>query len=381
MVAQGKIKDQVKMASSVEKEVGAAGAGTVAEEEAVSLELPAPPGWKKKFFPKKSGTPKKNEIVFTAPTGEEIHNRKQLDQYLKAHPGGPAVSEFDWGTGETPRRSARISEKAKVAPPPENEPPKKRGKKSSASKKEPSQEEKEETEVHMQEADETKDDKDLEQEKDVVKESQDEKSLEHEKNVVKEDQDEKSLEQEKNVVKEDQDEKSLEQEKNVVKENQDEKSLEQEKNVVKENQNEKNTEDTGIKESAHPGENTHIPNDEEKFKTADGELPAPREKLDDKGIEDSEVVQNKDEEKIKQPLEETKKDGGSGESEKSETAPAAAEEKAEVEGENKEEHNRGTGESEGETKEKEGTKVNDEEHYKVHDINKKAESELTENGS
>ncbi|MFS7912287.1 putative Methyl-CpG-binding domain-containing protein [Helianthus anomalus] len=45
-----------------------------------------------RFLPKKVGTPKKNEIVFTAPTGEEITTRKQLDQYLKAHPGGPKIS-------------------------------------------------------------------------------------------------------------------------------------------------------------------------------------------------------------------------------------------------------------------------------------------------
>ena len=36
------------MASSVEKEVGAAGVGAAAGEEPVSLELPAPPGWQKK---------------------------------------------------------------------------------------------------------------------------------------------------------------------------------------------------------------------------------------------------------------------------------------------------------------------------------------------
>lgn len=87
------------------------------------------------FVPKKGGTPKKNEIIFTAPTGEEINNKKQLEQYLKSHPGGPVISEFDWGTGDTPRRSARISEKVKAAPPPESESPKKRSKKSSASKK------------------------------------------------------------------------------------------------------------------------------------------------------------------------------------------------------------------------------------------------------
>ncbi|KAB2598944.1 methyl-CpG-binding domain-containing protein 11-like [Pyrus ussuriensis x Pyrus communis] len=118
-----------EMASSVEKEGG--------KEEVVSLELPAPSGWVKKFLPRQSGTPKKNEIVFTAPTGEEITSKRQLEQYLKAHPGGPAASEFDWGTGETPRRSARISEKAKATPPPiESEPPKKRSRKSTSAKKE-----------------------------------------------------------------------------------------------------------------------------------------------------------------------------------------------------------------------------------------------------
>ncbi|XP_057550842.1 methyl-CpG-binding domain-containing protein 10-like [Amaranthus tricolor] len=108
----------------------------VSQEEVVSVELPAPSGWKKQFFPKRGGTPRKSEILFTAPTGEEIHNQKQLQQYLKSHPGGPPASEFDWGTGETPRRSTRISEKAKAAPPtPESEPLKKKTRKSSASKK------------------------------------------------------------------------------------------------------------------------------------------------------------------------------------------------------------------------------------------------------
>ncbi|KAK7292051.1 hypothetical protein RIF29_07699 [Crotalaria pallida] len=276
------------------------------------------------FIPKKTGTPKKNEIVFTAPTGEEINNKKQLDQYLKAHPGGPAVTEFDWGTGETPRRSSRISEKAKLAPPPESEPPKKRGKKTSASKKGASGEENEDTkEVEMEEADENKDGKDLEEEK----------------------------------------------------------------NVVKENQDEKGAGDTDVKESTHlgeaeAGENADIPNNQEKSKAADGELEAPKEKLDDKGVEGSEAFQNKDEEKIGQPLEETKKDVGPGESEKSETAPAADGKRVEVEGEeNKEEHNKRNHESEGETKEKEGTKVIDEEHFKVHDKIKTAETEFTINGS
>ncbi|PON46323.1 Methyl-CpG DNA binding [Trema orientale] len=134
------------------------------------------------FLPKQGGTPKKNEIVFTAPTGEEISNRKQLEQYLKAHPGGPAASEFDWGTGETPRRSARIIEKAKAAPPRESEPPKKRSRKSPASKqdnkeKEAAPEGTEETKGNgtRDEQKTEKDDADAETKKDVVKENQEEK--------------------------------------------------------------------------------------------------------------------------------------------------------------------------------------------------------------
>ncbi|KAL6525112.1 hypothetical protein OROMI_030705 [Orobanche minor] len=100
------------------------------------------------YLPKKGGTPKKNEILFIAPTGEDIGNRRQLEQYLKAHPGNPSISEFDWGTGETPRRSARISEKVKATTPyKESEPPKKRARKSSATKKDEETDKEERTEV------------------------------------------------------------------------------------------------------------------------------------------------------------------------------------------------------------------------------------------
>lgn len=51
------------------------------------------------FTPKKGGTPTRNEVVFIAPTGEEIKNKKLLAQYLRSHPGNPPASEFDWGTG------------------------------------------------------------------------------------------------------------------------------------------------------------------------------------------------------------------------------------------------------------------------------------------
>ncbi|KAI3786873.1 hypothetical protein L1987_40912 [Smallanthus sonchifolius] len=155
----------------------------MASDEVVSLELPAPSGWKKMFLPKKAGTPKKNEIVFTAPTGEEITTRKQLDQYLKSHPGGPKISEFDWGTGETPRRSSRIVEKVKLAPPPlpETEPAKKKAKRSALKKgkkdKEPKEDETPEKEkaedVEMQEA-EKPDDKQKEEasEKTITEDNQ-----------------------------------------------------------------------------------------------------------------------------------------------------------------------------------------------------------------
>lgn len=53
---------------------------------------------------------------------------------MKSHPGDVAISDFDWSTGEAPRRSARISEKVKAAPPQE-EPPRKRARKSPGSKK------------------------------------------------------------------------------------------------------------------------------------------------------------------------------------------------------------------------------------------------------
>ncbi|XP_057472369.1 methyl-CpG-binding domain-containing protein 11-like [Actinidia eriantha] len=137
------------MASSVDKETQSG-----PNDDVVSVELPAPLAWKKLFMLKKGSTPRKNEIVFVAPTGEEINNRKQLEQYLKSHPGNPAVSEFDWGTGDTPRRSARISEKVKATPPSvDSEQSKKRSRKLSGSKKDFKETETEDTkEVEMQDA-------------------------------------------------------------------------------------------------------------------------------------------------------------------------------------------------------------------------------------
>ncbi|GMG98395.1 hypothetical protein Nepgr_000235 [Nepenthes gracilis] len=101
-------------------------------DEVVSIELPAPQGWTKKFIPKKGRTPRRNEVIFISPTGEEIKNSRQLDQYLKSHPGGPSSAEFDWGTGDTPRRSARLSNKSKATDSPESGSSQKRQKKSSS---------------------------------------------------------------------------------------------------------------------------------------------------------------------------------------------------------------------------------------------------------
>lgn len=133
----------------------------MSQDDVVSLELPAPEGWKKMCLLKKGGTPGKNETVFTAPTGEEITNKKQLEQYLKSNPGGPKISEFDWTSGETPRRSSRISEKVKSAPPPaEPEPVKKRSRKSTSGKKDKKEKEDvpEQKDEEMQEAEKTEKD-------------------------------------------------------------------------------------------------------------------------------------------------------------------------------------------------------------------------------
>jgi hypothetical protein len=76
-------------------------------------------GWKRKISGKKGGTPKKKDVCFLAPDGEEVKNKRQLDKYLKAHPGTLTAADFDWGIpggspatpGDQPRRSARLTSK------------------------------------------------------------------------------------------------------------------------------------------------------------------------------------------------------------------------------------------------------------------------------
>ncbi|PHT69043.1 Methyl-CpG-binding domain-containing protein 11 [Capsicum annuum] len=104
------------------------------KNDVVPIELPAPPGWKKRFTPRKTSKPRRNHIVFVAPDGDEITSKRQLEKYLKSHPGGPPASEFDWGTGDTPRRSSRLGEKSKATETPESATPSKKPRKSSSKK-------------------------------------------------------------------------------------------------------------------------------------------------------------------------------------------------------------------------------------------------------
>ncbi|GLJ47682.1 hypothetical protein SUGI_1006990 [Cryptomeria japonica] len=120
------------MASPVEEEVPVSSPVAAGSPEKPIVELPAPEGWKKKLIPKK----RKDEIVYYAPTGDEIKSRAQLERYLKTHPGGPSSSEFSWTTGTTPRRSSRLSDKMQAdSETPESESkktPSKRSRKSGA---------------------------------------------------------------------------------------------------------------------------------------------------------------------------------------------------------------------------------------------------------
>ncbi|XP_055822708.1 methyl-CpG-binding domain-containing protein 11-like [Solanum dulcamara] len=190
-------------------------ASSVEMNEVVSIELPAPAGWMKRFLPKTGGTPKKNEIVFTAPTGEDITTKKQLQQYLKSHPGGPPITEFDWGNGETPRRSTRISGKAKAAPlAAESVTPTKRSRKSSASKKDvKDKEEHEETEaakdVNMPEAETHEKDVAAVEDEKVVKQKHDEGKDEN-KDIEKDVEEDEMPSINVDVVKENQAEKTRE---------------------------------------------------------------------------------------------------------------------------------------------------------------------------
>ncbi|XWS27021.1 hypothetical protein CRYUN_Cryun26dG0080000 [Craigia yunnanensis] len=290
-------------------------------------------------MPKKGVTPKKNEIIFTAPTGEEISNRRQLEQYLKAHPGGPAVSEFDWGTGETPRRSARISVKVKAMPTPESEPPKKRGRKSSASKKD-----NKESETAPEGTEDTKD--------------------VHMEEIEKSEKDNVEGEAGKVAAKENESENK-------------DKTQDADSKTLPASQEVKHGEDANIstnteecKENAEAvSEKLKGPQDEVE---ADASGVAQKEK---EGLEGATSQGN-----FEQPVVEAEKGLGSGEQDKPDIV-ISKERKNEVEGEEKGKHYRSTTESEGAIKEKESANCNEGQNTSgVNEINKKAE-EAIQNGS
>lgn len=285
------------------------------------------------FFPKQGGTPKKNEIIFTSPTGEEVVSKRQLEQYLKAHPGGPAVSEFDWGTGETPRRSARISEKVKASPPPKSEPPKKRSRKSLDSKKD-----NEDKEAALEGAEETKE--------------------VHTQDAERIEKDNADAEMGK-----------------------------------EQNQDDIKAQDADTKTEAAPPKDGKvgvviIPNDaEESKKTAEAGLEISKGTLGGKEAEVSEVTQDENEklkganvqEKDLEPQVEAEKEDGSRQQDKTDTA--AGEGEYEVKEEGKEKDKISPLESEGEIKEKSVTGNNDEHKAGVNENSNKVEGEVIENGS
>ncbi|CAK9199034.1 unnamed protein product [Sphagnum troendelagicum] len=73
-------------------------------------------GWKKKFSKKIGGsTPKGKGVSYVTPDGEEIRSKRQMKKYLKGHPAGPTAADFDWTSGESPRRSLRLSSKERLS--------------------------------------------------------------------------------------------------------------------------------------------------------------------------------------------------------------------------------------------------------------------------
>ncbi|KAJ7279867.1 hypothetical protein O6H91_01G167800 [Diphasiastrum complanatum] len=125
-------------------------AAALSPEPATEL-LGAPQGWHKKLAHKKGGTPKRRDVVFIAPSGEEIRSKAHLERYLKANPGGPQLTDFDWSTGGTPRRSERLSTKTrKSTDSTEADVPNKRSKKKTPAK---DSQEHEETEINPSEND------------------------------------------------------------------------------------------------------------------------------------------------------------------------------------------------------------------------------------
>jgi hypothetical protein len=46
-------------------------------------------------------------VIFVAPDGEEVKNKRQLDKYIKSHPGTAIASDFDWSVPGLPTLTYR----------------------------------------------------------------------------------------------------------------------------------------------------------------------------------------------------------------------------------------------------------------------------------
>jgi hypothetical protein len=68
-------------------------------------------GWRRRLVLRKGVKKQRRDVVYVAPDGTEVKNKKQLEKYLKKHPGGPLVSEFNWRSEMPTRLSRRLSNK------------------------------------------------------------------------------------------------------------------------------------------------------------------------------------------------------------------------------------------------------------------------------
>ena len=56
---------------------------------------------------KKGEISRKKDVIFVALDGEEVKNKRQLDKYIKSHPGTAIASDFDWSVPGLPTLTYR----------------------------------------------------------------------------------------------------------------------------------------------------------------------------------------------------------------------------------------------------------------------------------
>ncbi|KAJ6747295.1 METHYL-CPG-BINDING DOMAIN-CONTAINING PROTEIN 11-LIKE [Salix koriyanagi] len=310
------------------------------------------------LYPRKVGPLRKVRLFSLHQLGKKSRAKDSWNSTSKHTLVGTAVSEFDWGSGETPRRSARISEKAKVTPVKESGPPKKRIKKSSASK------ESEDTETTLEGTEEAKE----------VAEKTEKGNMEVE---VEKDVTETTLEgtEEAKEIAEKTEESNME--------------VEVEKDVEKENEDENNGPGTETQteaactEEAGAGKEIKISAETEEGK-AESEPRNSEGKSNGSGAsgnENEKIDEEKVLEKDEQPQGEAAKEQGSGQQEKA--SAAIDDEKKDEAEDDKEKLNRTAPESEGEMKVKEAENCSGEkpDHTGIIGVKGKVDGQAIENGS